>query len=267
MKRHCRLFALTLLGACLAIAAGCGSNADVRNDAEPPAEESQSVVLLVFDPTILDLSETASLKEWLDGLAEFYMTLPENSRIVVFLVDKGISQKSPLEDMTFGVNPEFQGEERHKKQLADHFAELRPRLEAAWKSAHAAEAIKKPTSCIASSLYASNKYLASYAHAKTKYRFFLVLVSDMMESCDEWGKPINIEKGTAELDHLRQVTVDLSQVSRAVVVQVPNHFLVTPVESESISAFWHSFFEKAGVKPEALIYSSSFPMDLDFGPG
>jgi len=211
------------------------------------------------------VNESAELKEWLDRFAEFYKTLPENSHVVLFLVDKGISQKSPLDDTTFGVDREFGGEQRHKKILEEHFTKLRPRLESAWRSAHTADAVNHPTSCIASSLYAANKYLESYSHAKVQYRFFLVLVSDMMESCDEWGRPINLEKGTAELDHLRQVSLNLSELNRAIVVQVPNHFLVTPIESEAISAFWHSFFERASVKPQTLIYSSNFPMDLDFG--
>ncbi len=254
--------ATALLGASLLATICCGE----RSVAESPGVVTKSVVLFIFDPTILNPNEVPALKELLDRLAEFYVTIPENSHVAVFLVDKGISQKPPLEDITFGVDQEFGGEERHGKELKEQFLKLRPRLEAAWNVAHNADAVKLPTSCIASSLYAANQYLERYAHDGERYRFFLVLVSDMMESCDEWSKPINLERGTGELDSLRQISmIDLSKLTRAVVVQVPNNFLVTPMESEALNASWHSVFERSGVKSEAIAYSSSFPIDFEFG--
>jgi hypothetical protein len=227
---------------------------------------AKSIVVLIFDPTVLNPNEESGLKDILDELSKFYMAMPENSQVAVFLVNKGISQKPPLESETFGVDRSFDGSKHHKEELKVSFSKLRSLLTDAWRSAHYDDAVKRPTSCIASSIYAADQYFEAYIHDDKKYRFFLVLVSDMMESCDEWPVRINLEKGTSELDNLRQVSmIELSKVAKTIVVQVPNHFLVTPIESKALSTSWHSVFERAGVKPRDLIYSTNFPSEFDFG--
>ena len=249
----------------LSLGLWCNACFGGSSDAKPALTEDEAiknVVLLVFDPTVLNAMEAAELSAWLDRLGRFYLAIPEDSSVALFLVGKGVAQKPPVVEQYFGVDTEFEGEKRHVQDLKSGWATIRSQLEASWKRAHQEGQVKLPSSCIISSLYAAKNYIARYSNAKSRYRFFLVVVSDMIESCDEWGRMVSVERGTAELDHLRGISVDLSAMDEVTVVQVPNHYLVTPVENDAINVFWRSFFERSKVKPQALTYSTSFPDDF-----
>jgi len=221
------------------------------------------VHVLVFDPTVFEPGEHEKLKEWLGSLrAYFHKRITQKSRVAVFIVGRGMVQATP-ETREFKPKVKHGEEKKHQADVESYLQELTERLEQAWKDAHEEEQVKIPTSCIVSSLEAVENYLEGF-EGKGDYEFSLVLMSDMVESCDDGGNLVSFERGPAEIEKLQQVEADylLSFLSKALVVQLPSRIGMARRENKMIESSWRAFLvEKAKVPENKLSYLRNFPVE------
>lgn len=242
-----------LLLAALALLPGCGGRGQTQT-------VKPQVHVLVFDPTVFEPGEGEELKKWMEGLSNYLKRkLPQRSQVIVFVVGEGMVK--PPEVKYFEPRVEHGGEKKHKADVELYLQELTGRLEGAWRKAHEEAQVKIPASCIVSSLAAVERSLGVFPKSS---EVSLVLLSDMVESCDDWGGLISFERGAAEIEKLKRVKtgVTLSRLSRVTVVQLPSRFAMTPEEVRMIESFWKSFFvEKAKVPEDRLSYLPSFPVE------
>lgn len=249
---------ITGLGlASLLILPGC-----VETGGEKDVRAKQPVFVLVFDPTVFEPADRESLDLWMDKLKTYLQSIPQKATVAVFVMGEGMAQAIP-EEQYFAPNVEYGGEKKHGQAVEAYFQELTRKLEGAWETAHTDERIKVPTSCIVSSLVGVEKYLKRFPAEADNYEISLVLLSDMVESCGDWGTLISFERGLAEIEKMGTVEagVDLSRLANVIVIQLPSRFGMTPAENQRIGSFWESYLvEQANVPKDKLSYLSDFPV-------
>lgn len=256
IKRSVFLWLVFLALGALALLAGCSGGPE-----EPPAKPQ--VYVLVFDPTVFEPSEGEKLKAWMDRLSGYLeKRVPQRSRVAVFTVGRDMLQATP-EVREFEPKVQYGGEKEHRAEVEAYLQGLVGSLEKAWATAHGEEWVKVPSSCILSSLDAVENYLKGFERPND-YEFSLVLLSDMVESCDDGASLISFDRGAAEIDKLKQVETDLSlsQLSRVIVVQLPSRVGRERSENRMIESSWKAFFVgKAGVPEDKLSYLRDFPVE------
>lgn len=251
------LFGVILLGAA---ALACGRHGV---EAGSDSTSESTVMFVVFDPTILAADDIAGLSETLDEMRRLFLAVPENARVVVRLVRPGTLQSPPLFERYFQFETSFAGEETHASGVREAFdGELRPLLQAAWTDAHKPQAVTRLSSCLLTALFVVGREQSTYSCLSPQVHCHLLLISDMLEACQEWGEPINLERGPAELSRLENLEmekVDLSHLCSATVVQVPSPRVTMPGEVASIERFWGQRLVEFGLEESRLLYSLRFP--------
>jgi hypothetical protein len=255
-RKFFRAWSGCLTLAVLVLLPGCGGQ-------QTPRTVRPQVHVLVFDPTVFELGEREKLKDWLEKLQTYFeKRISQKSRVAVFIIANGMVQATP-EVKEFEPRVEHGGEKKHRAEVEAYLRGLTASLEAAWETAHKEEQVKISTSCIVSSLDAVESYLDGFSGEKD-YEFSLVLLSDMVESCDDGEGLISFERGSAEIDKLKQIEPDfaLSRLSRVVVVQLPSRVGMARAENKRIESFWKAFLvEKAHVPENRLSYLRDFPAE------
>lgn len=250
-----------LWSGCLALSSlvlllGCGRQ-------EEPRVVKPQVHVLVFDPTVFEPNEQETLKDWLTKLRLYLQKrITQKSTVSVFIVGQDMLQATS-EVREFEPRVEHGGEKKHRADVESYLQELTERLEKAWKEAHGEKQVKIPASCIVSSLDAVESYLEGFERVED-YEVSLVLLSDMVESCDDGGSLISFERGKAEIEKLKQVEADysLSFLSRVIVVQLPSRIGRARTENKMIESSWEAFLvEKGHVPEERLSYLRNFPVE------
>lgn len=230
-------------------------------------QQASSVFFLLVDPTLYAPEQRELLASNLDELKRLFSNLPENSRVVVRLIQRQATYATPLAESHFSFDPSFAGAETHRRRLEREFNEVvRPRLERAWEDAHAPEGVTTLSSCLVTALFVVGRELEAHSCSDQGVRCHLVVVSDMMEACNEWGRAVNLEKGPQGLDALRTLLpeIDLAALCSITVVQLGNPRVVLPREQAAIEDFWKGFLGKCSGGDGGLRYLARFPPDFDF---
>lgn len=265
MSRESFKIALLLL----AFIPGCGRvPAEVGAESTTERAVSSSVVFLLFDPTIYGLDDYQKLEATLDETQRLFLGLPENTRVVVRLIEPRALQSAPTAELLFRFDPGFGGQRIHVDHLErDYEAVVRPRLLQAWKETHESGRITELSSCVISTLFLVGRELGTYSCNSAAVSCYMVVISDMLEACNEWGAPINLERGPAELTELSELDIseiDLSPLCSAIVVQVGSPRVTMPREIASIEDFWHKFLMDRGIRSERIVYGLRFPPEVHF---
>lgn len=255
-------FARLWFAALLMILIGCSRDAEKKPGNEDVASVKSQVFVFVFDPTVFEPDHRNELNRWLDRFEDFYRKIiPQDSRVAIFVIGEAMAQAT-AEEKVFEFDPGINGGKQHAQALESHSKEVRQFLTSAWEIAHGEEQVRKPTSCILSSLLAVQRYLDRFSQAEGEFEFSLVILSDMIESCTDWGGLISLERGIAGLGRLGEVQseIDLARLSSVVVIQLPSRFGTTPLENQQIHSFWQSLLQEKGIPKERLFYLTDFPV-------
>lgn len=224
-----------------------------------------NVIFILFDPTILEGGDSNGLSVLMNELRNFYVKIPENTWVSVLIVEPGMIHKSPIYDRFFEFRREFGGGNLHQNALEKSFDELWPKLRERWNTEQESQKSPKPTSCIFSALHAVQRHINAYSSSKGHYDFYLLVISDMLESCSEWGSLINFERSVGELQKVDTekitVNIDLSKIKKAIFIQVPHRKIVTPLENTQLEDFWKKFLSKVKIRSDNLYYGSRFPIN------
>lgn len=254
-RRALRRLAFSLIVPIL-ITTGCSPT-----KAPPPTR----VVFFLFDPTVLEPAGRPQFISLLNRLRSFLLTIPPGTRLLILSISLGVTQASYIYDKTFEP-------QRGVDYTSDHIAavdtELRTRilrlLNDEWEAAHQAPRVTQRTSCLLSALTKIDRRVEHWAKKKD-FRFYAVILSDMLESCDEWGAAIDLEPGRPRLDSAdlarikSQLRLTLSSFHRVAIVQVKHRNYTTPNDVGDLERFWRALLQQFGLKQELLYYEIDFP--------
>ena len=248
MKTICT-FRLLLLLPTLLLSFGCGER--------KAADKREKHVVLVYDPTVLMPGDSAILREQILGdLHGAVATLPTRTTLGMYMVGENNLQASS--QFQGSLRPSGQGggaaRKRHAKQLADSVTRL---AEVTWRQAHVGP--ERPASCILSAIRRARSTLAPQSSAASdSARVSLVIISDMMEACDDFGR-INFERTLPEKLGALPDSVDLSAVEAVYVVKVPHSSVSDVVRDARINAVWTDLLTRWGVESSKIHIDTKMP--------
>lgn len=209
----------------------------------PPGDSSE--VTLVLDPTIFSFESAADLDSWLSELRAFYMTLPVRTCVNVFFVQRGRIGAGPDMRPCFAFDHSPRAPQRHRARLSQSSDSIAARYRSLWTHMHTPSQRSRSQSCLLSTVARAGELLPD---APSRARFYLIILSDMLEECNEW-RQLNLE-AAAEQQRIPRIDVrglaDLSQAS-AVYVRIAYHSRVQAHTARTqLLQFWNSVFQQLG---------------------
>ncbi|WP_029898041.1 hypothetical protein [Desulfohalovibrio reitneri] len=226
-----------------------------------------SNLLVLFDASVYHPGEKERFAGLVERFEKFFLGLPERSRVVVWTVDQALCNARPACRAELGFDRSIGGAEQHRDKLSSLFAELEPDLMSAWDTQHSREKWTDPVSCLITSLHEAANRLHS-GDVPPGRSNTLVVVSDMLEACDEWGaedRTVNLERGLerarARLDwgEIDAYMAKLDVFDKIIIMRVPSHRVTDPGELARLKDFWERVLANAGADLNSVVYRTSFP--------
>lgn len=240
---------------------GSGTVDGVNRNAD--AAKASLFIVFVDVTSSLDGDELQSVG---DHASQMVATVAEGSRILVIPILRDVERAKPLLDETFGVSTtsremaDFQARRRTRaEQLRRDVAALVPAVNADNDRAR---------SCISGALRRAAEVIAG---SGGKSRVEIVLISDMVEECDNSieGHPVSLAKAhiIEDIDrakHLpRAKLIDLR--GSAVTAVIPTarnpraalHTLRPPVNE--LAAYWREILDRCGDAPSRFAIGADLP--------
>lgn len=239
---------------------GCANPSEedeIENGLEPVE------IFFVFDPTVLDPTQDRSMRSWLERFESFCkVSLPESSRLSLFVVGKGVFQSPPFRHYEVGEQHGVNYEQAFRAEVEKVCADARAELLELWWEVHA-EPIEA-RSCLLSAI--ARVQDATKTQAADRKRLFLVLASDLLEVCDESGRLINLERSRHDLSIIMEEDhhLDLKLLEGVLVVQFASAHYVTPNDHRELRHAWTTMLNKAGLKDEQITIRVDFPESYNF---
>ncbi len=229
-----------------------------HSDNQPTNQDIRNVVIILFDPTILNQGENEKLDIILDEFKNFYSLIPENTLVCSWIIKRKMFNESPTYRKEFFKDISYHGHKKHIDSLNKSSDFLIGIFKKFWEYSHTDSEINKPTSCLITSFYTAGKYL-KHRYLSDKYRCYLLLISDMLEACNEWEKTINFEKNLEEFHNLNP-PIDLSTLVKVIFIKVSNSLINTPLKDYQLENIWRNLLHnQLKVKKESFICMSDFP--------
>jgi len=269
--RFCQMKFWRLIGPIFVVLAGWSS----WNCGRPPtaqiegkADTKEKTIVFIIDPTIFDSEEKEKLEALLRDFRNFCTRgLKTDTKVVLFFVDtETVFSRPPVEEKLVGdVSTEWQRKQREEiNRLADKLiSEIRRK----WQEVHAAP--ERPRTCIASTMARVREYARSRSTAIDE--IWIVMVSDLLEVCGEWGKDINMEKDIRDISALREVLqrekvfFHFGSLRELVIIQVENEMIGSPLDNRTLRSGWLELFKAVGIEERVIRVATDFPRELESG--
>jgi hypothetical protein len=220
-----------------------------RDDERPVQAVTPYRLLVLLDPTVADAA-------WgVDVIANLMGRIGENSQVIVWTVTTGAIADSHHDDLWVQFDP--------KKRLLDlsEVATFRQQLAATfkqrWDALHG-DAVhgRIPRSCILTSLYQASRSLEDRQDTEA-FDTDLVIASDLLEACGDWGPPVNLERGLLAAKTLvpphGKTGISLAGVKRVWAVRANSPVVDTPLEAEHLRGLWTSALTGLGaISPKVV---------------
>jgi hypothetical protein len=220
------------------VAAACdGSRADGKS---PIVDVRPHRLCLVLDPTVQE-------PEWAHRVIDSLINrMGEGTHAIVWMVRTGaVAGAAPtLFEFPFDPHRRLSDVSEAAKKAK---AEIWNTFQQHGKAASAASRV--PQSCVLTSLYQLSQYLRERDDA-AKVDTDLVVASDLLEACSEWGTAINLERTllqeTTVLTPEVRKAVSLRTVKTTTLIRAPHRSVDTPGEAEHIRALWENGLRELG---------------------
>lgn len=194
----------------------------------------------------LCLDPTVSNGQWVDGvLDQLQAVIPEDSEMPVWFVDQDLVAKSGPVLLNFPFDDRQKTRKRHEAKVIEDFGKLKKEYQARWEAAHTSQGTKVPTSCLFTTLQQLSRYLRE--RTDDQRRTYLVVASDLLEACSEWGAKVNLENQSAAnfvLPDSAKSSIDLSRIVATVVIVARSPRISTPAAEDALTKRWTEVFHE-----------------------
>lgn len=268
-KRRAPATVAAILGAAaVALACGGGGAPEPRGtptSAPPPAARvvnstaGGTRLVLIYDPTAYLYADSARVSQQVLGpLRAFVSQLPRGNTVVDFyIVAKDGMNRPPDRQDTLRFNGRESTDRAHKARASAIAERLSAHGMEQWAAAR--RRVKEPASCILSTLRRTRASLEQAAAANEKVA--IVLVSDLLEVCDDFGR-LNFE-GTIP-DSLGPLPdrVDLSRVNAIHIVGLEHPRISNVGAATRLDSVWVRLARSWGAPAGAIALRSTYPARL-----
>ena len=267
IKRRTPAALVAILSAAM-VSLACGGERDVREpQAEritltpPPSAPANHAaaggtrVVLIYDPTAYLHADTSQLRRQIfDPMKKFVGELPRNTTVDYYIVAQDGMNRPPDEQ---AVLP-FVGRESNDRPHKDRANAVAERLSGAglvsWAAAR--QRLKQPASCILSTLRRTRASLDQAAIARE--RVAIVLVSDLLEVCDDFGR-FNFEQAVPDSFGRLPDRVDLSSVDAIHCVELEHPRISDVNAATRLDSAWVRLVRSWGAPDEDISLRSTYP--------
>ena len=227
---------------------------------DEPSTASVDRVVLVYDPTILATSDSAYLRERvLPMLREGVGALPADTWLDVYTVGNGkMTEGADLRD-SLPFDP-IGGPAAHRANVLRVSNAVVKHAEESWIRAHTGR--ERPRSCILSAIRRGHESIRNAARGVNGgERIAVVIVSDLLEACGEFGH-LNFEQEIPE--HLGDLadSVSLSSVASVHLIKVKHQSLEDVRTDERLNDVWRDLLIRWGVDSTKIHQNTRLPADL-----
>jgi hypothetical protein len=260
------LFALTILsGAVVSLAcdgegvreAGGASNTPPRPRApvNHTAAAGGTRVVLIYDPTAYLHADTSLVTQQVfEPLKQFVAGLPRNTIVDSYIVAQDGLNRPPDRQDTLPFVGRESNANAHKRRAMKAAEQLSAQGMEKWAAAR--QRVKQPASCILSTLRRTRASLEQAAIARE--RVAIVLVSDLLEVCDDFGR-FNFEVAIPDSFGPLPDRVDFSQVDAVHIVGL-EHPRITDVSAATrLDSVWVGLVRSWGAPAEDVSLRSTYP--------
>lgn len=217
--------------------------------------------MLIYDPTAYLHADTSlAIQQVFGPLKRFVSELPRNMTVDFYIVAKDGMNRPPDRQDTLP----FYGRESNARAHKGRASAVAERLSAQgmeqWAAAR--QRLQQPASCILSTLRRTRASLEQAAVANE--RIAIVLVSDLLEVCDDFGR-FNFEQAIPDSFGPLPDRVDLTRVHAIHIVRL-EHPRISNVEvATRLDSVWVRLVRSWGAPAEAISLRSTYPARL-LGP-
>ena len=215
-------------------------------------------LVLIYDPTAYLHVDTSLVKRQLfEPLKGFIAGLPRNTSVDFYIVSQdGFKRPADMEEAL-----PFEGREPNERLHKQRAIALGDSLMAAgmarWEAAR--QHTRQPASCILSTLRRASASLERAASANE--RVAIVLVSDLLEVCDDFGN-FNLEKVIPDSFGPLPDRVELSDIDAIHIVEL-DHPSVTDVNAATkLDSLWVRLARSWGAPAGGISLRSTYPDKL-----
>lgn len=212
-------------------------------------------LVLIYDPTAYLHADPSLVKRQLfEPLKGFIAGLPRNTSIDFYIVSQdGLKRPADVEAaLPFeGREPNKRLHEQRAIALGDSLATVGI---ARWEAAR--QHTKQPASCILSTLRRARASLERAASANE--RVAIVLVSDLLEVCDDFGN-FNLEKVIPDSFGPLPDRVELSDVDAIHIVELDHPSVTDVTATTKLDSLWVRLARSWGAPAEGISLRSTYP--------
>jgi hypothetical protein len=212
-------------------------------------------LILIYDPTAYLHADTSLVTQQVfDPLKRMVGELPRNTVIDFYIVAQdGMNRPPDRQDAL-----RFVGRESNARPHQRRASTVAERLSAQGleKWAAARQRVKQPASCILSTLRRTRASLEQAAVANE--RVAIVLVSDLLEVCDDFGR-FNFERAIPDSFGRLPDRVDFSQVDAVHIVRLEHPRISTVAAATRLDSVWVGLVRSWGAPAEDVSLRSTYP--------
>lgn len=260
--------ALVAILSATTISPGCGGERDVREpQAEritltpPPSAPANHAaaggtrVVLIYDPTAYLHADTSVVKRQVFGpMKKFVSELPRSTTVDFYIVAQDGMNRAPDDQATLPFVGQESNENAHKRRANVVAEQLSAAGMEGWAAAR--QGVQRPASCILSTLRRARASLEQAAIARE--RVAIVLVSDLLEVCDDFGR-FNFEQAVPDSFGRLPDRVDLSSIDAIHFVEL-EHPRITDVDAATrLDSTWVRLVRSWGAPAEDISLRSTYP--------
>lgn len=207
---------------------------------------------IFFDPTVLEAADTAGIARLANELRGFVQSLPQRSSVAIYLVQEHMVQVRPLLRASFPIQTKISADEDHRRLVSRFSDTAAVAFRSEWAKAHSGGRIKQATSCILSTLYVAERRAKTLDPMSVHVVY---LISDLVESCDDWGPKIRFERGlsdTLRIDRMELKRLRVGKLDSLRVYTVENASYMTPRSRQRLEDWWETVFADVGISPSRV---------------
>lgn len=215
-------------------------------------------LVLIYDPTAYLHADSSLVRRQLfEPLKGFIAGLPRNTSIDFYIVSQdGLKRPADLEEAL-----PFFGREPNGRLHTQRATALGERLAAAgiarWEESR--QHTRQPASCILSTLRRTRASLERAASANE--RVAIVLVSDLLEVCDDFGN-FNLERAIPDSFGPLPDRVELSEVDAIHIVELDHPSVADVDATTKLDSVWVRLARSWGAPAERISLRSTYPDKL-----
>jgi hypothetical protein len=215
-------------------------------------------LILIYDPTAYLHADTTVVNRQVFGpLKRFVTELPPRTIVDFYIVAKDGMNRPLDEQATLAFDPREPNLNAHKRRAAAAADRLSAQGMEQWASTR--QRLQQPASCILSTLRRTRASLEQAALANEKVA--IVLVSDLLEVCDDFGR-FNFEAAIPDSFGRLPDRVDLSRVNAIHIVELEHPSVSDVGAATRLDSVWVRLVRSWGAPADGISLRATYPARL-----